>query len=369
MNIYTSTQNILIKIRLIYLYFLFKKKYKRLIKIQDYNNQFLPGETEFLDKWHQLTKFVEPYSYRFFSRYCGLNPDIIPEYIGDGIIQEKLSPRRYRPFYQDKNLYAQYIGKNFIPKTFLCRINKSPILLNDYTVLKESFKDFINNIPQDTLILKPSIDSNSGKGVQIFKKIVKEGHINWLTPDNNKLLTEEYLYEYGENWILQEAIIQHPYIAQFSSSSVNTFRICAYRSSKDNQIKIPAAALRIGKEGCIIDNACAGGKFVGIDINTGKLGNYVCDKDGNKSSVWNSINFEEQEFYIPNWAQILNFAKEVASKNLHCRALGLDIALKDDGNPVLIEYNVEFYGYWLFMYTGQNVFGEYLNEIIDYCKR
>lgn len=351
-------------------YIKFKYHFKRLININNYDNCKYPGEENYKKKWKQLSKRIEPYSYRFFSHYCGLDPDIIPEDIGQTIIQEKLSPTRYRPFYSDKNLYASYLdlAGGGIPKTIVCRINNSRILDNEFKPINKSIDEILSGLSDNIkkLVLKPSNDSNSGSGVILF---VRDFENKWKNHINNDYLREEFLENYGSDWVLQEGIFQHSFLSQFCNSSVNTFRICAYRSFKTEEVHIPSAVLRIGKAGSCIDNACAGGKFVGIDVKTGKLGKYACDKNGSISDSWNNVNFKENEFIIPNWEKVVEFAKSIVSQNYHCRAIGLDITLNDEGLPIMLEYNVDYYSYWLFKYTGQKVFGEYLDEIIEYCRK
>ena len=56
-------------------------------------------------------------------------------------------------------------------------------------------------------------------------------------------------------------------MAQFNSTSVNTLRIVVYRSVTDNNLYVTNSILRIGLKDSVIDNAHAGGVFIGIDNN------------------------------------------------------------------------------------------------------
>ena len=152
-------------------------------------------------------------------------------------------------------------------------------------------------------------------------------------------------------------------------SSVNTIRISLYKSVKTDESIVTASILRVGKAGKYVDNAHSGGYFAGIDKNTGELSKYVMDQYGNKLEEWNGIDYTKEPLVIPNWDKVLSFARTIGDKILHHRLIALDIALDKNGNPVLIEYNVGQFSYWLFMYTNQEVFGEYTDEVIDYCKK
>lgn len=236
------------------------------------------------------------------------------------------------------------------------------LLDENYNVIRKPIKDIINNY--NKVLLKPTVDSNSGKGILLFNRI---GDV-FKSVSTKDVLSDSFLNEYGKDFVLQECVEQHNYISQFCKTSVNTIRLGVYRSVKDEQPHVLSAIMRIGKEGSHIDNAHAGGMFIGIDSQTGRLSNYVCDQYGNKADSWNGIVFKENEFFIPNWNNIISFAEDICKKVIHCRLLALDITLTSDGKPLLIEYNVDGFSYWLFMYTGNKPLGKFTNEIIDYCK-
>lgn len=215
-------------------------------------------------------------------------------------------------------------------------------------------------------ILKPSKGSSSGRGIMLFR--YDESRKEYVST-TNQVLDGPFLETYRDDWVLQEVVEQHPYIAQFCHSSLNTMRIFTYRSVVDEQIIITAAALRIGHEGSIVDNMHAGGGMVGIDVKTGELGKYVFDQYGNKTTSLNTINFLESTFIIPEWEKILDFSKDVASINTDCRLIALDIALDINNNPRFIEWNVGGMGYsfWISMMTGVTPFGDKTDEVVEYC--
>ena len=167
--------------------------------------------------------------------------------------------------------------------------------------------------------------------------------------------------------MLQEAISQHPYLMQFCSSSVNTMRLCMYRSVVDESVVMFAAALRIGHQGSIVDNLHAGGGFVKIDVNSGMLGHVVYNQYGEMSKSLNGVNFDEN-YQIPFWNEIRQYAISIASQIRHMRLLALDVSLDDKNKPRLIEFNVDGFAYWIPMFSGQQVFGDKMEEVIDYCR-
>ena len=146
-------------------------------------------------------------------------------------------------------------------------------------------------------------------------------------------------------------------------------RLCLYRSVTSEEPVVTAGVIRIGKNGSFVDNVHSGGMRIGVDVSSGELGKYVVDQYGNKQDTWNGIDFSKSIYFVPNWNDVISFAKNVGTRIHHHRLIALDIALKENGIPILIEYNLSGFSYSPYMVTNQEVFGKYTDEIIDYCRR
>lgn len=344
----------------------FRRGYKKLLT--QYPHKKFHSEKEYVSLWKPLQKAPDLSSYRLFAQYIGEQAEIVPEDILSGIIQPLLNPIKYRPFYQDKNSFDIILGVGATPKTLL-RSMDGIFLDKDYRkveILNQTLEDILKS--EKKVFLKPSVDSSSGKGVVGFEKGL-DGI--FYSIDSYQILNSEYLLKYqldNPDFILQRALTQHPKIALFNPSSVNTIRIATYRSVVDNKTHFLRAIIRIGKIGSFVDNAHAGGLFVGID-DKGKLGKYACDQYGNRYDEFNGINFRTNDYYIPNFSRIINFAEEIASKVLHARLLAQDICLEENGNPKIVEFNIRAFSAWLFQFTSGTAFGDYTQEIIDYCAK
>lgn len=345
--------------------------FQKLLKRHHIKNKPAPGEKEYVRFWKQLYPYVEPYSYRLFREYCGDNPFIVPEDIGHSFIEPVLNPNPMTCFYMDKNILSILLPKHFVPHTKACRIQGGGILnefhqqyaLNEKSTPQEVFA----HMGGGRIILKPSVDTGGGRRVMLFIPY-KDRYISY---EGEQELDGAYLYEYGSNWIIQEAVEQHSFMGQLCHSAVNTMRINVYRSYLDEHTYIVSTALRIGRAGKVVDNGHAGGGLVVIDIETGKLGNIVVDECGNRTQVFNGVDYAKRNFMIPNWERIKSFCHEVARYNIHCRLISMDVALREDGSPILIEWNVAPYSfsYWIPMFTGSMPFGEKTEEIVNYCKK
>lgn len=331
------------------------------------SNEYVDGEDAYIAFWSRFPEKIETESYRFFSRYMGKVPHIVPEYIGEMYLERYLNPVRYRDFYSDKNLYSQYMPHINTPKTTLRRIDGGQLLNENFDFFLnkgfscscEDFESYLKKY-QD-LIFKPSVDTDSGVGVvKFFRK--ENGFFN----SNNEKLSLQYLMS-SNDFILQEAVQQHPFFSKLCDTSVNTMRLCLYRSVKTEQIHLTGGIVRIGRKGTFVDNAHAGGRFVGINVSDGTLMKTTLDQYGCKTDVWNDIDYSHEKLKIPCWEKIRKFALDVALQNRHCRLIALDISLDVNENPVLIEENIGGFAYWLLEMTGQDPFGGFTNEVVEYC--
>ena len=344
------------------LYKVYSTQYKHYMEIHHFEDKKAEGEDAYVQKWKVFGSRVDPYNYRFKSRFLGPNPNIVPEDIGLSCVEEVLNPMELRPAYTDKNLFPEIIGKENVPRTIVCRINGSQILDAEYKKAEKDLSEYIGGA--ETLILKPTVESCAGRGII---KFVKKGDA-FVSTDGRTTLSKAFLESYRKDFCLQEAISQHAFMENLCPTSVNTIRLCLYRSVKDEKPKVTASIVRIGKNGAFVDNACAGGMFIGVNVATGEMGKFVINRLGNKESVWNDIDFSQNTFVVPNWKEVVAFAEYVGTRIPHHRLIALDIALTREGKPILIEFNIEWFSFWLYEYTNQEALGEYTDEIIDYCK-
>ena len=344
------------------LYKVYSTQYKHYMEIHHFEDKKAEGEDAYVQKWKVFGSRVDPYNYRFKSRFLGPNPNIVPEDIGLSCVEEVLNPMELRPAYTDKNLFPEIIGKENVPRTIVCRINGSQILDAEYKKAEKDLSEYIGGAK--TLILKPTVESCAGRGII---KFVKKGDA-FVSTDGRTTLSKAFLESYRKDFCLQEAISQHAFMENLCPTSVNTIRLCLYRSVKDEKPKVTASIVRIGKNGAFVDNACAGGMFIGVNVATGEMGKFVINRLGNKESVWNDIDFSQNTFVVPNWKEVVAFAEYVGTRIPHHRLIALDIALTREGKPILIEFNIEWFSFWLYEYTNQEALGEYTDEIIDYCK-
>ena len=191
------------------LYRSYSNQFKYYLKHLSIKHVPVSGDSEYLKKWSVFTPHVEPYSYRLFSHFMGTDAHIIPEDIGHTYIENVLNPLRYRDYYSDKNLYDERFISGMLPITFIRRMGDSFLLNADYGIIENflEVKDELLSSKYEKLILKPTIDSCSGHGVMLFERKNDE----YISKKEGVLLSEDFLLQYGSDFILQEALEQSPY--------------------------------------------------------------------------------------------------------------------------------------------------------------
>lgn len=337
--------------------------YKQIIESNPALARPVEGENEWLKHWRTYDKNLSPLCYRIFSRYVNKDCDIIPlEYISS-IIEPILTPLKYLSYYSDKNNFNKLLPNHFMPKVLLMNIDRL-MFDGDYNLIdRDKIDTYLRDIQNkyNILILKPSRLA-SGNGVQILKK----DNAGNLVNNRGKQLSASMLKEdYNANYLIQECVEQSEFMSQFNPSSVNTIRIATYRDL-NGKVHYLSAGMRIGAKGSNVDNAHAGGKFCGISQD-GKIGHYVCDWLGFKQSEHNGLYFNNNDWVIPDYEVIKQFAINVSERIIHHDLVALDIALNKDGKPILIEFNVGGFGAWFFLMGGQSIFGGMENQIMQRC--
>ena len=332
------------------------------------SNNKLSKEDIWFEKWSKLLSDTNRKYYRIYNKYIGEDINIMPDDACHMIVEPILNPLKYRHFYSDKNMFDRVLCLKFnklvTPQTYIRNINGIYYDI-DYNKISKENLIFTELCDSNRIIVKPSVGSSSGKGILFFEKT---GNKFIGGEDGQHELSISLLDKiYKENYVIQKAVRQSAYISQFSSTSVNTLRIQVYRSVKTGEVHVINTIIRLGKEGSLLDNAHAGGCFVGIDVNSGKLSNKVLNQYGVQFDTFNNIDFKNNTYVIPNFENVKKFAKKVGECISHHNIIALDIMLDEDNQPMLIEYNIDAFSLWLFQFTGNTAFGEYTDEIIEYC--
>lgn len=249
----------------------------------------------------------------------------------------------------DKNLYNLLFHDVLQPRTVARRING--IYLNSY-YQQIGFDEFINLcVKEGRIVLKQSINSEGGKGVFFFD----------LNEDGIDILKNCAADNY--NFVVQEVIKQHASITKLHSKSINTIRIVTLFFKEE--VRILSSVLRMGIGEALVDNASSGGIVCGID-SSGRLKSEAFDVKANRYYCHPSgVKFED--IVIPNFNNCINLCRSLAFRVLRfSRLVSWDIAISEDGSPLLLEVNLSFGQVDFHQMCNGPIFGSDTFEIMSY---
>lgn len=229
------------------------------------------------------------------------------------------------------------LGYNILDKMYLRVVDTWKVAeLSSPQVLKESLDHLMTSWGIEEVFLK-HIRGTNGKGA--FR--VERAQLQ------NTLEIERLHSAVSKNsYVLQQVVVQHPELSSLNPSSLNTMRIDTFRAP-GSQAEILSALLRVGGKGNRVDAVAAGGVFVGIHLESGKLkerarnffhGSKVFGTF--KANPANGILFDG--FQVPLFDKVKQTVIQAAGW-IPPALVGWDVAVGPSG-PVLIEANVLYYG-------------------------
>lgn len=310
--------------------------------------------------WRAIDK---SHSAKWFKVYQTISGNNDYRYISEITYYSEVEPRlnhaTFAEAYSDKNFYEQLVDKTLMPATLFRCINGT-LYSNDFKFFPErndEARKILANAKQ--FVCKKSTETGGGRGVAVYdftdlSDVFKKNPISHLKST------------LGQNFIVQQYIHQHSFFKQFNESSVNTVRIFTYRSIVTNEVIVLQALLRIGKKGAVVDNQASGGISCGINVKSGTLNDFAVTKYGNKLSHSNHVSFKNKQ--VPFFSNMKKIAESIAPKYVYHHLLGFDFAVDSTGQVKLIEVNNKNNEINFYQMNNGPLFGNYSDEIINYCK-
>ncbi len=280
------------------------------------------------------------FSYRSFPSHYGMNRlweidrSQWKYYFGDELttyqrsrLGSTVEPREYEILFDDKavcEILCRGIGVSNLPRMHG--------LLSPGQNYRERIRAWLQNSATGPLIIKP-VRGHSGRGIVLVKEI--EGII-MIQSLSGLVPLEDFTLERPA--IVQELIKQDPRMAAFSRSSVNTIRVLTM-FTRDESVIVLAASMLCGIGDSYVSNWSRGGVGLGVDPLTGRLMKYAYDKDAKRYSKHPTSDVPFEGYQIPGWERIIDLAITIQRAFPCYRILGIDFAIREDGEPVIVEIN------------------------------
>lgn len=299
--------------------------------------------------WHRhYYAFTGKFDEKYFPELLA-----IPEY------EWLVNSEKYSYCLEDKNILPFIVGKSDkigVPDTILSCAGGIYRTCKGYIRESEAARQLDNC---GRAFIKPSVDSGSGKNCRVIN--CSHG-VDLLTNDT----VETILQQYGKDFVVQECIETSKEIYSLHPESVNTFRVITY--ILNDQIFHVPTIMRIGAGKNHLDNAHAGGMFIGIDDEGNMLEKaYTEFHDVFVSHPDTKIVFANHK--IPSIQKVHEAAHEMHSRMPQLGMVNWDFTVSSSGTPILIEANIRNGSVWLSQLAwGKGLFEENTGAILEFCR-
>ena len=254
--------------------------------------------------------------------------------------ERKRRPAGYLRVFDDKTLFDEHLRRDvgtepvplpaYLGQTragVLIRPGRTDVWLRDRDAFGHALAEMAEESPTGRVFAKPANDSK-GAGAMLVRSAPSEGDVDRVRDGASRV---DYLF--------QEAVDQHHEMDRINPACLNTLRIVT-GTAKDGSYPVLGAILRIGQGGNPVDNAHAGGLFVGVDRETGRLGpraHAFFEFGGATHTRHPDTGTVFDGFEVPYFAEAVALARR-AHARLPLLYVGWDVGITPDG-PRLIEGN------------------------------
>lgn len=208
--------------------------------------------------------------------------------------------------------------------------------------------------------IKVSTDTSSGRGVRMLNM---NAGIDQIQSED----LEEVFKKMGQDFIVQEKIIPHPAFAKLYPHAINTLRVVTYLTQ--NEIKTAPIAMRIGQGGGVIDNAHAGGMFVGV-TDDGRLCKEAFTEYQKRYTIHPDTGVAFEGYQIPCVPDIRDAAMKLHERVPMLQFVSWDFTVDADSNIVLIEANLHSQSVWFpQIANGKAMFGNDTAEMLRLARK
>lgn len=282
------------------------------------------------------------------------SPCYVPANLHYGIIDLFYSSNNRCSVIEDKNLNNLIYSGVKQPKTIMrCLRNGASgkiILLDDsYKILDDcqALRILENS---ETFICKPSIASGGGKNITFLDSA--------MSPEN-KLNAIKSL----KDTVVQEIVGQHTSLSALNANSLNTMRLVTF-ITQEGDVRLLSAVMRMGVGTGKLDNAHFGGIFAGID-DKGCLRATAHNLKGAsyKEHPTSGITFKGHS--ICSFQKCKEAVIKLAPRFYgSSRLISWDMTVDSEGDPLIIESNMNFGGCDIPQIANGPLFGDYTETMI-----
>lgn len=318
---------------------------------------------KYLDKSACLTPEQEKQIKEFWAPYCKVSPKwalyysakngkFDPRYIPNTLyytkIDQHFNARKLGYGFNDKNYYSRIFSTVKQPTTVVRNIGG---LLFDDVYRQISLEEAVVRITNEPeVIVKPSQESGSGRGIQ------------FLRYDQKKEITQLLLDKSQKDYIVQAIVKQHPALESVHAGSLNTIRVCTLLL--EDGVHILSAVLRMGVDKSRIDNVTAGGISAAIKKD-GTLDKYAYTYYSGEKFEKHPQGLVFEGYQVPEFNKVIDTVKVLAQTIGSFRLVSWDMGVDADGDVILIEANMRKGGINLHQFDNGPLFGDLTTRVLN----
>ena len=288
----------------------------------------------------------------YFSRYSGIESD---RYLSSDMyyfyVVPCLNRMEFAKAYSDKSIY-RHLFRGVLQPENVVKACSGRFYTSDGEQISKDIAIEKCLAEHDRLIIKPSIDTGEGVGVGSFVPGRKDDVICAFA---------EHAQDAG--FVVQRILKQHSEMMRICADSLNTLRLFTYRRvSGEIVCLLKQNFLRFGSGGSCTDNVSTGGGFCHV-MPAGKITDRMFRGRTLETFSFRTEHPDAPKF-VPCYDKALEFVKKLHEKLLYFDSIGWDVGISPDGQPMLVEFNVEA-NLRSAQMIGGPMYGDYLDEVMD----
>ena len=324
-------------------YFLYKYAFDKKLEQQIKDSPTLSGKiVDDIQKKYNL-------KCRWAAVMVSFNDRPSKEYISEAFYYSQVLPRmnnlKFVKTYTDKNLYHRYTWGDLTPDVVIRKISGRYFNAVYDPIQEAEAKELIAHFDDD-FVIKPAIESGSG--------------VNVWVGSQKEAVRELALRHSEKDLVVQPRLRNHPSIAFFNPSSVNTFKIMTAFDG-ENYINI-GGHLRMGRAGSYTDNRGSGGIAVGIQ-DDGAMCDFALGPGFEKLHEHpdHKIVFKGHRF--ERYPEIVDLCCSLHRYFPHFGMIGWDATIDHQAKIRIIELNISWHGIQVTQAAHGPLFGAHKDKL------
>lgn len=249
------------------------------------------------------------------------------------------------PVIDNKCLYYQLFKDAKQPEGVFFRMNNIWTDANKHLVSEE---EILRKIWK--LVMKQANESEGGHGVFFIHGADMDEQFKRAAASIKKDI------------VVQASIKQNAALSAVNPTSINTIRVMTLL--RQDGVRICSAILRMGVNGSRVDNISQGGICCGVDAD-GRLKPVAYNYKGESFDIHPTTGVHFSDVVIPNFDKIIQMVTETHPYIPDFRLVSWDVAMDEDGIPMLVEANLCYGELNLHQLCNGPIFGDNTQLVLD----